>query len=120
MPFSIVCSAMTLPEGWRPFYRLFDLKFFSGWRKALKIPFMLVYGDGDMFQLDCIMRFYQRLGGGLRDAGWMRETMPQNRLAILPDLTHYELFASPALATTVLPFLNGESNAPLWTGKANR
>ena len=36
----------------------------------------------------------------------MRENMSQNRLAILPDLTHYEMFASPALVPTVLPFLN--------------
>jgi hypothetical protein len=57
------------------------------------------------------------LGGGLKDAGWMRENLVQNRLAILPDLTHYEIFASPQLARTVLPFLNGASNAPLWTVK---
>jgi len=40
--------------------------------------------------------------------------MSTNRLAILPDLTHYEVFASPAFATTVLPFLNGVSQAPTW------
>ena len=45
--------------------------------------------------------------GGLKDAGWMRENMSKNRLAILPNLTHYEIGASPILATTVLPFLNG-------------
>ena len=60
------------------------------------------------------MRFYQLLGGGLRDAGWMREHMSKNRLAILPDLTHYEIFMAPALATTALPFLQGESAAPSW------
>ena len=47
---------------------------------------------------------------GCRDAGWMREHMSQNRLAILPDLTHYEIFASPALVATVSPFLNGETH----------
>ena len=61
-----------------------------------------------------IVEFYQLLGGGLKDAGWKREHMSQNRLAILPDLTHYEIFASPALAATVLPFLNGESGAKSW------
>jgi len=40
--------------------------------------------------------------------------MPSNRLAILPDLTHYEIFASPRLAETVLPFLNGQSGARSW------
>ena len=35
--------------------------------------------------------------------------MPRNRLAILPDLTHYDMFATPRLAETVLPFLNGRT-----------
>ena len=30
-------------------------------------------------------KFYQLLGGGLKDAGWQREHMSQNRLAILPE-----------------------------------
>jgi pimeloyl-ACP methyl ester carboxylesterase len=83
--------------------------------KTLKMPVMLVYGDSDMFRPEHIVKFYQLLGGGLRDAGWMRETMAQNRLAILPDLTHYEIFASPAMAQTVLPFLDGKSGAKSWS-----
>ena len=63
--------------------------------KTLKMPVMLVYGDSDMFRPEHIVEFYHLLGGGLKDAGWMREHMAQNRLAILPDLTHYEIFASP-------------------------
>lgn len=85
--------------------------------KTLKMPVMLVYGDSDMFRPEHIVEFYQLLGGGLRDAGWMREHMSQNRLAILPDLTHYETFAAPALAHTVLPFLNGESGTKSWAGQ---
>jgi pimeloyl-ACP methyl ester carboxylesterase len=83
--------------------------------KRLKMPVMLVYGDSDMYRLEHIVEFYHLLGGGQRDAGWMREHMSQNRLAILPDLTHYEMFASPALAWTVLPFLNGVSGAKSWS-----
>jgi pimeloyl-ACP methyl ester carboxylesterase len=83
--------------------------------KTLKMPVMLVWGDSDMFRPEHMVEFYQLLGGGLRDAGWMREHMSQNRLAILPDLTHYEMFASPALARTVLPFLNGVSGAQSWS-----
>jgi hypothetical protein len=67
-----------------------------------------------------IVSFYQLLGGGLRDAGWGREHMPKNRLSILPDLTHYEAFMSPLLATTALPFLNGQSNAPSWTNPVKK
>ncbi|NNC29873.1 alpha/beta fold hydrolase [Longimicrobium terrae] len=80
----------------------------------LTMPVMLVYGDGDMFRPEHVIRFYQMLGGGLKDAGWGRETMSRNRLAILPDLTHYEIFSAPVLATTVLPFLNGQSGAQSW------
>ena len=82
--------------------------------KKLAMPVMLVFGDSDMFRPSHIVEFYQLLGGGLKDAGWMRENMSQNRLAILPDLTHYEMFMSPVLVTTVLPFLDGKSGAPSW------
>ncbi|HJU68776.1 MAG TPA: alpha/beta hydrolase [Gemmatimonadaceae bacterium] len=85
--------------------------------KKLQMPVMLIYGDADMIRPDHIVRFYQLLGGGLRDAGWMREHMSKNRLAILPNLTHYEVFMSPLLVATALPFLNGESNAPSWAGQ---
>jgi pimeloyl-ACP methyl ester carboxylesterase len=82
--------------------------------KTLTMPVMLVYGDSDMFRPEHIVEFYQLLGGGLKDAGWGRENMSQNRLAILPDLTHYELFMAPELVDTVLPFLNGKSRTDSW------
>jgi pimeloyl-ACP methyl ester carboxylesterase len=82
--------------------------------KSLKMPVMLVYGDSDMYRPEHIVEFYHLLGGGLRDAGWMREHMSQNRLAILPGLTHYDIFLSPALAHTVRPFLDGQSDARSW------
>ncbi|HYD51102.1 MAG TPA: alpha/beta hydrolase [Gemmatimonadaceae bacterium] len=77
--------------------------------KTLSMPVMLVYGDADMIRPEHIVSFHQLLGGGLRDAGWQREHMSRNRLAILPDLTHYEVGAAPILARTVLPFLDGPS-----------
>ena len=82
--------------------------------KALAMPVMLVFADSDMIRPEHMVSFYQLLGGGLRDAGWGRETMAKNRLAIIPDATHYDIFASPVLARTVLPFLNGESGAKSW------
>lgn len=78
----------------------------------LTMPVMLVYGDGDMFRPEHIVRFYQLLGGGLRDAGWTREHMSKNRLAIIPDVTHYDMISSPRLVQTVMPFLEGKSGAP--------
>jgi pimeloyl-ACP methyl ester carboxylesterase len=77
--------------------------------KQLTMPVMLVYADADMIRPEHMVSFYHLLGGGLQDAGWMREHMSKNRLAILPDLTHYEIGTAPVLATAVLPFLNGES-----------
>jgi pimeloyl-ACP methyl ester carboxylesterase len=82
--------------------------------KKLGMPVMLVYGDSDMIRLDHAAEFYHLLGGALRDAGWQREHMSKNRFAIVPDLTHYEMFASPKMAETVLPFLNGERNTVSW------
>lgn len=87
--------------------------------KSLKMPVMLVFGDSDMYRPGHIVEFYQLLGGGLRDAGWQREHMSQNRLAILPNVTHYELFAAPILAQTVLPFLNGDSQVKSWAEQAS-
>ncbi len=48
------------------------------------------------------------------DAGWQHEHMSPNRLAIVRDLTHYEMLLSPRLAGTVLPFLNRVSGAESW------
>ncbi|HEU0014753.1 MAG TPA: alpha/beta hydrolase [Longimicrobium sp.] len=86
----------------------------------LTMPVMLVFGDSDMYRPEHVVRFYQLLGGGQHDAGWMREHMPRNRLAILPDLTHYEMFMAPTLAGTVLPFLNGQSGAPSWAAQVQQ
>jgi pimeloyl-ACP methyl ester carboxylesterase len=71
----------------------------------LKMPVMLVYGDADMIQLEHIVKSYHLLGGAKQDAGWNREHISQNRLAILPNVTHYEMGVTPALVPTVLPFL---------------
>ncbi|TKR29544.1 alpha/beta hydrolase [Luteimonas gilva] len=86
----------------------------------LTMPTMLVYGDGDMFRPEHEIKFYQLLGGGLQDAGWQRETLSKNRLAILPDVTHYDIFAAPRLIPTVLPFLDGKSDAKSWAEQTEK
>lgn len=87
---------------------------FSADVPKLTMPVMLVFGDSDMYRPEHVVKFYQLLGGGLRDAGWQREHMSRNRLAILPGATHYDIFLSPQLPATVLPFLNGESSTADW------
>src|SRR2546425_10609290 len=86
----------------------------------LTMPVMLVFGDSDMYRPEHIVKFYQLLGGGLKDAGWMRENMSPNRLAILPDVTHYEISFWPDLARTVLPFLNAKGGAKTWAEQVER
>jgi pimeloyl-ACP methyl ester carboxylesterase len=82
--------------------------------KKLTMPTMLIFGDSDMYRPEHIVEFYKLLGGGLRDAGWTRETMSKNRLAIIPDQTHYDIFFSPKLVAAALPFLDGVSGSKSW------
>ena len=88
--------------------------------KKLSMPVMLVFGDADMIRPEHIVQFYHLLGGGLKDAGWQREHMSRARLAILPDVTHYEMFLSPALAPTILPFLDGKSGSQTWAEQVKK
>ena len=82
--------------------------------KKVQAQTLLVYGDSDMFRPEHIVQFYQLLGGALRDAGWGREHKSRHQLAILPDVTHYDMFLSPQLVPTVRPFLDGKSNVATW------
>ena len=86
----------------------------SGDVAKLRGPVMLMYGDSDMYRPEHIVKFYQLLGGGLKDAGWMRENLSPNRLAILPNRTHYDVFYAPELSDLALPFLNGETKVKTW------
>ena len=52
------------------------------------------------------VEFFELLGGDKADAGWDGSGMSNARLAILPDTTHYAIFSSPTLASTVAPFLD--------------
>ncbi|PYT73257.1 MAG: alpha/beta hydrolase [Acidobacteria bacterium] len=73
---------------------------------AIQAPTMLVFGDADSMHPEHVVEFFQLLGGGKKDGGWDGSGISNARLAILPGVTHYNLFSSPALAPTVLPFLD--------------
>ncbi|MBI2761195.1 MAG: alpha/beta hydrolase [Chloroflexi bacterium] len=79
---------------------------------AVTAPTMIVVGDADAVITTHAVEFFGLLGGGKRDGGFDRSGLSNARLAILPGLTHYEIFSSPALAQAVTPFLD----APLATG----
>lgn len=79
------------------------------WSKAvaaLPMPTLLAFGDADSVRPAHVVEFFGLLGGGKRDGGWDGSGMSRARLAILPGTTHYTIFASPALAAAVGPFLD--------------
>jgi pimeloyl-ACP methyl ester carboxylesterase len=75
---------------------------------AIQAPTLLVFGDADAIRPEHAVQFFQLLGGGKKDAGWDGSGMSKARLAILPGLTHYNIFSAPALASTVTPFLDAK------------
>ncbi len=73
---------------------------------ALKIPTLLIFGDADGVSPAHAAEFFGLLGGGQKDGSWDRSGMSNSQLAILPNTTHYDIFYSPALVPTVIPFLD--------------
>jgi pimeloyl-ACP methyl ester carboxylesterase len=72
--------------------------------KQLSIPTLLVYGDADSVPPSHAAAFFALLGGGLKDAGWDGSLPTDMRLAILPGLTHYNIFHAQQLADVVTEF----------------
>jgi pimeloyl-ACP methyl ester carboxylesterase len=81
---------------------------------AIRAPTLLVVGDGDAVRTAHAVAFFDLLGGDRRDANWDGSGLGANRFAILPGVTHYTMFSSPALAAAAIPFLDGT----MLTGKA--
>ncbi|MBN9389608.1 MAG: alpha/beta hydrolase [Chloroflexi bacterium] len=73
---------------------------------TFKMPVMIVVGDADGIRPSSTVEFFELLGGGQRDAGWDGSGMSNARLAILPGVTHYNIFNTPALVSAVVPFLD--------------
>jgi pimeloyl-ACP methyl ester carboxylesterase len=74
--------------------------------EEIKARTMLVYADADAVRAAHVMEFFGLLGGGKRDAGLDGSGRPENQLAIVPGVTHYDIGSSPALASVVTPFLD--------------
>jgi pimeloyl-ACP methyl ester carboxylesterase len=76
--------------------------------RGLQVPTLIVAADADMCPPSHFVEVFKLLDGGLRDGGWMGEGRPKggHALAILPGLTHYNLFASPLFAQVALNFLD--------------
>jgi pimeloyl-ACP methyl ester carboxylesterase len=74
--------------------------------KGIKATTLVVAGDADIFPPAHAVEMFALLGGGQRDAGWDGSGRPKSRLAILPGLTHYTMFNSPAVVAVAIPFLD--------------
>jgi pimeloyl-ACP methyl ester carboxylesterase len=79
--------------------------------RGLAVPTQIVAADADMCPPSHFVEVFGLLDGGLRDGGWMGEGRPAggHALAILPGLTHYNVFMSPLFAATTLAFLDRKS-----------
>ena len=73
---------------------------------AIKAPTLIVVGDADSVRTAHAVAFFELLGGGKVDAGWDGSGMSNARLAILPSMTHYNIFSSPTLAAVVASLLD--------------
>jgi pimeloyl-ACP methyl ester carboxylesterase len=75
--------------------------------RGLQVPTQIVAGDADMAPPSHYVEIFALLDGGLRDGGWMGESRPKggHALAILPGVTHYNLFMSPLFGAATLAFL---------------
>ena len=67
---------------------------------------LIVAGDADIFPPAHAVEVFGLLGGGKQDPGWDGTGRPKARLAILPGVTHYNMAIAPALASTVIAFLD--------------
>lgn len=73
---------------------------------TLSMPVLVVAADADTYPPAHAAEFFGLLGGGQRDPGWDGSGgRPLSRLAILPGTSHYDIFSSPMLVASVLPFL---------------
>ena len=78
--------------------------------RGIQVPTMLVAADADQAPPSVFVEAFKVLDGGLRDGGWKGEGRPKggHALAILPGLTHYDIFASPLFAAVTVDFLDGQ------------
>jgi pimeloyl-ACP methyl ester carboxylesterase len=77
--------------------------------RSITTPTLLVYADADSIPTSHTAEMFGLLGGGLADGNWDGSAPTAMRLAILPNTTHYNVFASPRVAGVVAEFLSDKS-----------
>jgi pimeloyl-ACP methyl ester carboxylesterase len=74
--------------------------------KEIKAPTLLMFADWDAVRTSHIASFFELFGGGLQDAQWDGSGMNANRLAIIPNATHYNIFADTRPGEAAIAFLD--------------
>jgi len=74
--------------------------------RGLTMPTLLVYADVDSIPTAHAAQFYALLGGGLRDAGWVTPELGEQRLAVVPGRSHYDIATDARVADIVNAFLD--------------
>lgn len=79
--------------------------------RRIQVPTMVVAADADMAPPSHYVEMFKLLDGGLRDGGWAGEGRPKggHALAVLPGLTHYNIFNSPLFAAVTVAFLDEQN-----------
>lgn len=74
--------------------------------KQIKAPTLLMFADWDAVRTSHVASFFELLGGGLQDALWDGSGMNANRLAIIPNATHYNIFADTRPGEIAIAFID--------------
>jgi hypothetical protein len=90
------------PEDWPVFHTKLGEMFRKDYDLSKDVPVI----KAPTLLVDALRTAFELLGGGKKDGGWDGSGVSDARLAILPSLTHYMIFSSPLLASTVTPFLD--------------
>ena len=69
-------------------------------------PTLVIVADWDAVRISAATKMFEMLGGGTRDANWDRSGMGQNHFAVIPNATHYDIFASSAVSDVAIPFID--------------
>ena len=76
--------------------------------KAITAPTLLVFADQDAVQMSSIVALFGLFGGGQHAPTFDGSGRPRAQLAVLPSVTHYDIFMSPALAAVASTFLDAQ------------
>ena len=108
--YQLYASLAPRPQDWPEFVAKLSalLKRDYDWTneiKTIKAPTLLVFADQDAVQISNITAFFSLFGGGQHAPTWDGSGSPTAQLAILPGVTHFNIFASPLLASVATAFL---------------